>query len=650
MSVARATASLRRASICAARAARRGRRHARRIVAVDGAAPGSPPRRARRSELGLAAPTRPGTSPAAPVTELGDALVRALDALGKHRRGRRAPRPHRDRRARRRRRRRLERDAAEAESRARRSCSGGVAPAPPLAAQLHAAGRRRAPRRRLACRVADAARMLLRTVGGAPRRVSSWLAISACDGGRDRGERRRRSRPTCSAERAGYCRRCRPSPRTTVATPACWPTGSSPPLARSWHDGPGDRGHGSATADHRRRSHPLVLGPCLGSTTAIWERAVPYLAPTHPVLRLGPARTRRRRRPPGSRSRRPRSRTGCCAPPTRPALNGSPRWGSRSAARSSLELALAATDRVTSVDDDLLAVRSSATAEPGMQRAAEVRAMGTLARRPRRPRGGSHPGSWRRQPDVARRVLHALLDIDDESYALCCDALGVVRPARPDRATWTPVRDHRRGARRRSPARGCAEPRSATARDGRLLDRRGGVAPAAVEQPDVGGRSCSSTPPTPEEHHDHPMSDTRANRACACAARCSPTSTSTGRSPRTTDTADFQEYITRVAWGDIWSRPGLDRRSRRIVVLSTLMAPGRHEELAMHLRAALAQRAHARRDPRDDPAGRPLLGRPGGEQRVPHARQMHSTRTARERQDRRRCRGSARGHRRTARP
>ena len=43
----------------------------------------------------------------------------------------------------------------------------------------------------------------------------------------------------------------------------------------------------------------------------------------------------------------------------------------------------------------------------------------------------------------------------------------------------------------------------------------------------------------------------------------------------TTDlTKDFQDFITRVAWGDIWSRPGLDRRSRSIAVLSTLIADG----------------------------------------------------------------------------
>lgn len=50
---------------------------------------------------------------------------------------------------------------------------------------------------------------------------------------------------------------------------------------------------------------------------------------------------------------------------------------------------------------------------------------------------------------------------------------------------------------------------------------------------------------------------------------------------------DFQELITRYAWGGIWTRPGLDRRSRSIVTLTSLVA-GRHfEELEFHLRAAL---------------------------------------------------------------
>ncbi|MEE4024887.1 4-carboxymuconolactone decarboxylase [Gordonia sp. PKS22-38] len=52
-------------------------------------------------------------------------------------------------------------------------------------------------------------------------------------------------------------------------------------------------------------------------------------------------------------------------------------------------------------------------------------------------------------------------------------------------------------------------------------------------------------------------------------------------------TRDFQELITEYAWGSIWTRPGLDRRSRSMITLTALIARGHHEELAMHLRAAL---------------------------------------------------------------
>jgi 3-oxoadipate enol-lactonase/4-carboxymuconolactone decarboxylase len=51
-------------------------------------------------------------------------------------------------------------------------------------------------------------------------------------------------------------------------------------------------------------------------------------------------------------------------------------------------------------------------------------------------------------------------------------------------------------------------------------------------------------------------------------------------------TADFQEFITTYAWGSIWTRPGLDRRSRSMITLTALVALGHHEELALHVRAA----------------------------------------------------------------
>jgi len=55
----------------------------------------------------------------------------------------------------------------------------------------------------------------------------------------------------------------------------------------------------------------------------------------------------------------------------------------------------------------------------------------------------------------------------------------------------------------------------------------------------------------------------------------------------TTDfTADFQDLITRYAWAEIWTRPGLDRRTRSCITLTALVAGGHEQELAMHIRAA----------------------------------------------------------------
>ena len=54
-------------------------------------------------------------------------------------------------------------------------------------------------------------------------------------------------------------------------------------------------------------------------------------------------------------------------------------------------------------------------------------------------------------------------------------------------------------------------------------------------------------------------------------------------------TADFQELITRYVWGEIWTRPGLDERTRRVLVIGTMIALGRWEEFAMHVRAAVQE-------------------------------------------------------------
>src|ERR1051325_4397400 len=52
---------------------------------------------------------------------------------------------------------------------------------------------------------------------------------------------------------------------------------------------------------------------------------------------------------------------------------------------------------------------------------------------------------------------------------------------------------------------------------------------------------------------------------------------------------DFQEFITRYAWGEIWARPHFDERTRRILVIGSMVALGAWEEFRMHVRAALTE-------------------------------------------------------------
>jgi 4-carboxymuconolactone decarboxylase len=57
--------------------------------------------------------------------------------------------------------------------------------------------------------------------------------------------------------------------------------------------------------------------------------------------------------------------------------------------------------------------------------------------------------------------------------------------------------------------------------------------------------------------------------------------------PKDAVTEEFQRFLTEQAWGAVWTRPGLDRRSRSLITLTALIARGHHPELELHLRGAL---------------------------------------------------------------
>ncbi|MCB1462916.1 MAG: 4-carboxymuconolactone decarboxylase [Tepidamorphaceae bacterium] len=83
-----------------------------------------------------------------------------------------------------------------------------------------------------------------------------------------------------------------------------------------------------------------------------------------------------------------------------------------------------------------------------------------------------------------------------------------------------------------------------------------------------------------KDRHDAGMTKRRATLGDAYVDRSIANATDLNR--------EFQELITRYAWGEIWTRPGLDERTRCLIVIATTMATGRWEEFDLHLRAALS--------------------------------------------------------------
>jgi len=83
------------------------------------------------------------------------------------------------------------------------------------------------------------------------------------------------------------------------------------------------------------------------------------------------------------------------------------------------------------------------------------------------------------------------------------------------------------------------------------------------------------------------MTRSGPSRAWRSGGRYSATRTSTGPWGTPASSPPFQDWITRYAWGEIWSRPGLTRAQRSIVTLTVLAALQHEDELAMHVKAAL---------------------------------------------------------------
>jgi len=215
--------------------------------------------------------------------------------------------------------------------------------------------------------------------------------------------------------------------------------------------------------------------------------------------------------------------------------------------------------------------------EDWVARAATVRTSGTGALVEMAAERWFAAGFIDREPAVVEELVGALRGADDESYAQACEALADFDVTERLAEIATPVLAIAGAEDIPTPPESLARIASGV-KDGWLvvLDGVGHLAPA--EAPGRIAELIIGHVGPRDAVYDAGMAvrrdvlgDAHVDRAIAGT---------------TEFTAEFQDLITRYAWGTIWTRRGLDRRSRSMITLTALVARGHHEELAMHVRAA----------------------------------------------------------------
>ena len=336
---------------------------------------------------------------------------------------------------------------------------------------------------------------------------------------------------------------------------------------------------------------PLILGPSLGTSLAVWDPQLAHLTADHRVLRYDLPGHGGSPNVPGAKTMAALAQHVLHLAD----LHGFTTFdyaGVSLGGAIGIHLALHAPSRVRT----LALVCSSAhfgAPEGWHERAALVRKQGTEPLLPITAK------RWFADPATAdtslgRALLADLAEADPEGYAACCDALAAfdVRAELGRINAPTLVI-----AGRQDPAAPPEHSRELAdgIHDATLLELPGAAHLAGVERPE----------PVANALHAHLQSASGGSTGTgdgsgSDAARRRAEGTAVRRAvlgdahvdraiAQTTDfTADFQDFITRYAWGEIWTRPGLDRRLRSVVTLTALVAHGHDRELAMHVRGALA--------------------------------------------------------------
>ncbi|HEY5223046.1 MAG TPA: 4-carboxymuconolactone decarboxylase [Microbacteriaceae bacterium] len=333
----------------------------------------------------------------------------------------------------------------------------------------------------------------------------------------------------------------------------------------------------------------LVLGPSLGTTSELWSSVLEALSEHHRVLRYDL---------PGH---------GFSPATTQPFTvadladavielvdevgGGAFHYAGVSLGGAiGLELGLRHSSRLLSLTAICTGAKIGEVAEWNA-RAAQVRASGTASVVAGSARRWFAPGFLERDPDAGGAALNALLEIDDESYALCCEALAGHDVTA--RLGEIPVRT--------LAVAGDADQSAPPAKLRELADGIPGahyaeIAGAAhlpmLERPAElvvlmlghirGAAPASAQASRPQTNGETFVAGTAMRRTVLGDAHVD--AANAGITP---ETADFQDFITRYAWGDVWTRPGLDRRTRSFITIAALVSGGHDNEVEMHIRGAL---------------------------------------------------------------
>lgn len=214
--------------------------------------------------------------------------------------------------------------------------------------------------------------------------------------------------------------------------------------------------------------------------------------------------------------------------------------------------------------------------QPWLDRAATARAEGTAALAPTVVQRWFTPALGERDPELVAWAQAMIASVPGEGYAAACEAI----------AAWDGRADLGRITARTLVVAGLDDPATPPAMLREIAD---GI-PGAVLHELAGAHlvnleAAGAVTALLREHVLGPgayqrglatrrevLGDTHVDRALA------------GTTPFT---AGWQDFITRTAWGEVWNRPGLDRRTRSIVTLAALVALGNDHELALHVRAAV---------------------------------------------------------------